>query len=78
MQTGRIPNPPGIVARASNFVAMGDMHNFAQHLISYMCFVVGACSGGMVINYETFYLVRCCFWQSNPSPIRCNSDATWL
>lgn len=37
---------------------MGDAHHFLQQLISYLCFIVGACSGGMIINYETFYLVR--------------------
>lgn len=44
----------GIVARASNFVANGEWWEFLQYLVSYVCFVVGACTGGCLINYETF------------------------
>jgi len=44
----------GIVARASSFVANGEGWEFLQYMVSYVCFVVGACTGGCLINYETF------------------------
>lgn len=53
------PSPPpqtGMVARASNLLAMGDFSKFAIYAAAYVCFVAGACLGGIVINYETFYL----------------------
>lgn len=46
-----------MVAKASNFVAQGDGWNFLQYFVSYICFVVGSMTGGMLVNYETFYLV---------------------
>jgi hypothetical protein len=45
----------GMVARASNLLAMGSWHEFGMYVIAYLCFVAGACLGGVVINYETFY-----------------------
>ncbi len=49
----------GIVARASNYVANGEGWNFLKYLVSYICFVVGACTGGLLVNYETFCTSVC-------------------
>lgn len=64
-----------MVAKASNFLAQGDGWNFLQYLVSYICFVVGSMTGGMLVNYETFYLVRSfvCVWNA-PCPARHASD----
>lgn len=40
----------GMVAKASNFLAQGDAWNFLMYLVSYVCFVVGSCTGGMLVN----------------------------
>lgn len=61
-----------MVAKASNFLAQGDGWNFLQYLVSYICFVVGSMTGGMLVNYETFYLVRSfvCLECAMPRPSR--------
>jgi hypothetical protein len=47
-----------MVARASNYAALGHGWLLAQYVVAYSCFLLGACISGMLINYETFYLGR--------------------
>lgn len=51
---------PGMVARASNLLAMGDFHLFGMYVTAYCCFVAGACLGGVVINVRTCVRVHVC------------------
>lgn len=39
-----------MVAKASNLLAMGDFYQFGMYAVAYVCFVLGACLGGVVIN----------------------------
>lgn len=46
-----------MIARASNYTADGHGWLTAEYIISYFCFLIGACISGMLVSYESFYLV---------------------
>lgn len=47
-----------MIAKVSNFAAMGHGWLLTQYVVAYLSFLTGACISGMLINYETFYLGR--------------------